>query len=148
MNGHSARDDEDARLERIFCEWADWVRSKRLYSPSPNPKSVIGRLRLQSGLSEPPDAALSTEMARLHLAIMAAGDRGSMVVAEFLHRPTFRRIVGRAPNGDPIMRRRLIKEMSAAAGIRDESWRRSIRRACREIYRRSQAIELHRDCET
>jgi hypothetical protein len=134
--------DDDARLDAIFSEWAAWVRTKRLYSPSPNPKSIIGRLRLQQGLSEPPDAALSPEMARLHLAIMAAGDRGNLIVAEFLHRPTFRHMVGRAPDGEPIYRRRMIKEMAAAAGIRNESWRRSVRRACRDVYARSQAIIL------
>jgi len=34
----------DSDLHRIFGEWAAWVRSKRLFAPSPNPQSIIGSL--------------------------------------------------------------------------------------------------------
>jgi hypothetical protein len=132
---------DDQQLNAIFCEWAEWVRSKRLYSPNPNPPSIIGRLRLQAGLAAPRDFDLSADMARLHLAIMGGGDRAHLVVAHFLHRPYYQRRVGTDPQGSPIYRRRMVKEMAAAAGIARESWNRSVRRACRDIYSRAQGIE-------
>lgn len=131
---------EDQQLNALFCEWANWVRSKRLYSPNPNPRSIIGQLRLQAGLIEPRDRDLSPDMARLHLSIMAAGDRGHLIVAHFLHRPYYKHRVGTTTQGEPIFRRRLIKEMAAAAGIARESWNRSVRRACRDVYARAQNL--------
>lgn len=130
---------DDQQLALYFAEWADWCRSKRLYSPSPNPKSIIGTLRMPSGGREPPDRPLSAEMARLHLAIMGSGDRAQLIVAHFLLRPHFRHQVGTDPRGQPIYRRRLVKELAAAAGIERESWNRSVRRACRDVYERMSA---------
>jgi hypothetical protein len=131
----------DQELNALFSEWAGWCRSKRLYSPNPHPQSIIGRLRLQSRLSTPADFDLSADMARLHLAIMGAGDRGHLIVAHYLHRPYFKHRVGTAPDGEPIFRRRLVKEMASAAGIARESWNRAVRRACRDVYERSRAID-------
>lgn len=131
----------DQELNALFCEWASWCRSKRLYSPNPNPRSIIGRLRLHANLHEPRDPELSADMARLHLAIMGAGDRGHLVVAHYLHRPYYKHRVGTAPNGEPIYRRRMVKEMAAAVGIERESWNRAVRRACRDIHARMQAID-------
>ena len=131
---------DDQQLNAVFAEWAEWCRSKRLYSPNPNPRSIIGQLRLQAGLIEPRDRDLSPDMARLHLSIMAGGDRGHLIVAHYLHRPYYKHRVGTAPNGEPIYRRRMVKEMAAAAGIERESWNRAVRRACRDVYSRAQAI--------
>lgn len=138
----------DQELNAVFAEWADWCRSKRLYSPNPHPPSIIGRLRMQAGLSRPLDFDLSADMARLHLAIMGAGDRGHLIVAHFLHRPFYKHRTGTDPNGEPIYRRRMVKEMAAAAGMARESWNRAVRRACRDVYGRSQGIGMEQVTET
>jgi hypothetical protein len=130
----------DQELNAMFSEWALWCRSKRLYSPNPNPRSIIGSLRLQASLSEPRDPDLSPEMARLHLAIMAGGQRGHIIVAHYLHRPYYKHQVGIDPEGKPIFRRRMVKEMAAGAGIQRESWNRAVKRACRDAYARMLAI--------
>jgi hypothetical protein len=132
---------DDQQLNALFCEWALWCRSKRFYSPNPNPQSIIGRLRLQAGLSEPRDPDLSSEMARLHLAIMGAGQRGHIIVAHYLHRPYYKHQVGKDPEGNPIWRRRMVKEMAAEAGMQRESWNRAVRRACRDAYARMLAFD-------
>lgn len=128
----------DQELNARFSEWATWVRSKRLYSPNPNPRSIIGSLRLSGG-GEPADRALSVEMARLHLAVLGAGDRGALVAAHYLLRPYYRReVVGE--DGKPTYKRRKVRELAEAVGCNPAGWSRSVRRACREIYERAQSI--------
>jgi hypothetical protein len=129
----------DQELNARFAEWATWVRSKRLYSPSPNPRSIIGGLVLTGG-GEPADRALSAEMARLHLAVISAGDRGSLVAAHYLLRPYYRREVGTDKQGRPIYKRRKVRELAEAVGYSPASWSRSVKRACREIWERAESM--------
>lgn len=128
---------QDAEINSLFCEWATWVRSKRLYSPNPNTRSAIGNLLTPAGTEPGWSAELSADMARLHLSIVSAGPRGALIVAHYLERPYSKRKVGDDTKGRPIMRRVLVKQMAAAAGMRPESWNRAVRRAARQIFEQS-----------
>lgn len=126
----------DQELNALFAEWASWCRSKRLFAPSPHPRSILGTMRLPSAAPEPRDRELSAELARLHLAIMAGGERSEIIIAHYLLGPYSKFHVGDDTEGRPIYKRRLRKQMARAAGIAPAAWSRSVRRACRDAYER------------
>ncbi|MCR4301872.1 MAG: hypothetical protein NUV51_09700 [Sulfuricaulis sp.] len=69
----------DNDLHMLFYDWAQWVRSKRLYAPSPNPQSIIGSLvRLPGGNER--NARLDTTLAALHMAVSGADESHKALV--------------------------------------------------------------------
>lgn len=124
----------DGEMHALFCEWAAWVRSKRLYAPSPNPQSIIGTLvRLPSGRTG--DARLDPLLASLHMAIVGAEGRdGHILSVEYLWRPYSKPKVP-------------VKRIADALGFSRQRWYQLVKDARRRVYAGVDTIPVAIPCQ-
>lgn len=124
---------DDSDLHALFCEWATWCRTKRLYAPSPNPQSVIGSLvRLPGGREG--NARLDQQLASLHMAILGAGRDGYIISVEYLWRPYSR----------PKMP---VKRIASALGFSRQRWYQLVKDARRRVYAGVDKIAVAPACQ-
>lgn len=118
----------DGDLHALFCEWAAWARSRRLYSPSPNPQSIIGTLMRLPDRREG-NARLDPELAALHLAIVGAEGRdGHILSVEYLWRPYSKPKVP-------------VKKLAGALGVSRQRWYQLVKDARRRVYAASKGVD-------
>ena len=124
----------DNDLHMLFYDWALWVRSKRLYAPSPNPQSIIGSLvRLPGGNER--NARLDTVLARLHVAITGAEGRdGHILSVEYLWRPHTHPKVP-------------VKKIAGALGFSRQRWYQLVKESRRRVYARVDTIPMAAPCQ-
>lgn len=121
----------NVELHSMFCEWAGWVRSKRLYSPSPNPQSIIGSLvRLPSGREG--NARLDPQLAALHAAIVGADEIDHIIIVCYYLRAQSHRKYRRG--GVPV------KTMAHALGVSRKTFYARLLDTRRRIWQR---VEKH-----
>lgn len=121
------------QLHSMFAEWAGWVRSKRLYSPSPNPQSIIGTLvRLPSGREG--NARLDPQLAALHSAIIGAEEADRILIVCYYLRAQSHRKYRRG--GVPV------KTMAHALGVSRKTFYARLLETRRRIWQR---VEKHEE---
>ena len=118
---------DNVKLHSLFSEWANWVRSKRLYAPSPNPQSIIGTLvRLPSGREG--NARLDAQLAALHSAIIGADEADHMLIVCYYLRGEMKKRYRRG--GVPV------KAMAHALGVSRKTFYVRLLDARRRIWQR------------
>jgi len=124
----------DSDLHALFYEWGAWVRSRRLYSPSPNPQSIIGTLvRLPSGRTG--NAPLDARLPGLHASIMGASNRDRTILcSEYLWRPYHHPKVP-------------VKKLASALGFSRQRWYQIVKEARRRVYAGVDKIPVERPCQ-
>jgi len=117
----------DSELHALYTDWSAWVRSKRYYSPSPNPQSVIGSLVTPKS---PPDgdAPLDQRLAALHMVILGATDEEHAIIYGYYMntRQTARYRRGTVP----------VKKMAAMMGVSRKTFYERLRKIRRDLYQR------------
>ena len=117
----------DSELHSLYTDWSAWVRSKRYYSPSPNPKSIIGSLVTPRS---PPDgdASLDARLAALHLVICGATDEEHALISGYYlnTKKTARYRRGTVP----------VKKMASLMGISRKTFYERLRTARRSLWSR------------
>lgn len=127
---------DNVKLHSMFCEWAGWVRSKRLYSPSPNPQSIIGTLvRLPSGREG--NARLDPQLAALHSAIIGAEEADRILIVCYYLRAQSHRKYRRG--GVPV------KTMAHALGVSRKTFYARLLDTRRRIWQRVEKHEQQGD---
>lgn len=115
----------DSELHAIFSDWADWVRSRSLYAPNPNPASIIGSMVRLPGSREG-NARLDPELAALHHAIISAEQEGAILVRLYYLGSNTR---GRYRKG-----KLPIKAIAESLGISRKTFYQRLKETRREIY--------------
>lgn len=117
----------NVELHSLFAEWSGWVRSKRLYSPNPNPQSIIGTLvRLPGGREG--NARLDAQLAALHSAIAGADEIDHVLIVCYYLRAQSHRKYRRG--GVPV------KTLAHALGVSRKTFYVRLLEARRRIWQR------------
>lgn len=131
---HTAEGMPDGELHALFYEWGAWVRSRRLYAPSPNPQSIIGTLVRLPGNREG-DAPLDSRLPGLHASIMGASNRDKTILcSEYLWRPYHHPKVP-------------VKKIASALGVSRQRWYQLVKDARRRVYAGVDTIPVAPPCQ-
>lgn len=126
----------DSELHAIFSDWAEWVRTRSLYAPNPNPQSIIGSMVRLPGLREG-NAKLDPFLSRLHLAVISAEPEQSALVQLYY--------IGASTKGRYRRGKVPIKSIAQSLGISRKTFYQRLRETRRVIFSASQGDNLEVD---
>jgi hypothetical protein len=119
-----------AGMDELCSAYADWCRTRGFFGPPPVMPSLLGKLTKKTGRrsSGPPDAACSSQMSALHIAVIAQP-------ADSLDRKVF--VLNYLYNV------RSVKAASAALGISRQHWYRLLHAFMERVTTTAKVIESH-----